>query len=831
MTDEKDEKKDKKNTLSLNVSGKGNTPDISKILEERAKVQKGRTRVEIIGSKKASEVVDTNVGVDKSKKAPYDDTRTESKDSNLGGNLTSEERALRAKFAAENYDNSVAAQPSGLSSFKVVHKKYSDSQGITSATNLTGNSDLPVSLNTSDVDDNKTVQDVSSKFATSKKEATKDKDFEEDKKEKKKTIVVDQKRAKKNWKDAYAVGEEGEEEEDEEEQEEIKYEKETPLKFTQARRKNKRRKVLRDKIVRDIILDKPLSVKDLATKMTEKSSLVIKFLTKLSLEVKEDTIIDLETAELAINEFGHNLKIKDVEIIESQYFVFDDNPEDLKERPPVVTIMGHVDHGKTTLLDSIRKANIAAKEAGGITQHIGAYQIKTAEGKFITFLDTPGHEAFSQIRARGSKVTDIIVLVVAADDGVKPQTIEAISHAKLANVPVIVAINKIDKPDKNITRLKAELLQHNIVLEEMGGDILSVEISAKNNIGIDKLLELILLQSEVLDLKTNYNALGRGSVIEVKQEKGIGFLASVVVERGTLRLGDLFVCGRESGRIKVMINDKGERIKEALPSLPVEISGFSTTVDAGDSFIVVKNEIKANELIEYRKQNFVIVDKKDNAKSILEILASSMDEVKTLVLVIKADTQGSLEAIIGSLNKINHKEVEVKIIYHGVGEIAESDVMLAKAGGGIVIGFNSRANGKARDIAKKEGIDIRYHSIIYNLIDDIKLILSGLLDPNIVENIIGYAEVRDVFDVSKVGKIAGCYVRDGVLRKSSYVRVLRNNVVIHSGVLSHLKRFKDDVKEVKHDFECGASLSNYTDIRVGDMIECYEKTEVKNNLE
>ncbi|MDR2007694.1 MAG: translation initiation factor IF-2 [Alphaproteobacteria bacterium] len=835
--DDKTVEKGKK-TLSLSLNT-DSSPDISKILEEKLKAQKGK-KIEVRGGK-----------------APKKDGEKDSQSENQT-HLTTEEKELRAKLASTNLE-SEAASPV-VSRLNVVQKEQEEP---TEVMNETERENLEKSVEAEALQpleeevvavaeevafssnhvikssfEVKVVVDHTQKVAEKNKQdrdAKEIKEFsveaEEEKKSKKKSSDGEARRAAgaKNWKSSYAVAEE--EDEDFEEEEEAEDEEIKPKKQITVKRKNKRKSLTKDKIIRNVEVHGEIAVKDLAAKMSEKTSALLKFLAKMDDSINLNSLLDAETAELAIIEFGHKPNIIDTSSIESQYFIFNDKPEELKERPPVVTIMGHVDHGKTTLLDTIRKTNVVSKEAGGITQHIGAYMVKSPSGKMITFLDTPGHEAFGQIRARGSRITDIVVLVVAADDGIKPQTIEAINHAKVAGVPIIVAINKIDKPDANSMKVKSELLTQNLVVEEMGGDILAVEISAKANTGIDKLLEAILLQAEMLDLKTNYKAPGKASVIEVKQEKGFGYLASVLVERGTLHVGDYFVCGNSSGKIKVMINDKGERLKEAPPSTPVEISGFADVVQAGDSFIVVKNEAAANELLEYRKSKAAKTENKNTTQNILDILSNEILDVKTLALIVKADTQGSLEAIKSSLDKIIHEAVEIKIIHSGVGEITESDVMLSNTGSAIIFGFNTRANAKARDLAKKEDIELRYHSIIYNLVDDAKLILSGLLDPDIVENILGTAEVREVFDVSRVGRIAGCYVLDGLLRRNAYVRVLRENVVVHEGVLSQLKRFKDDAKEVKAGYECGAAIENFNDVRVGDNIECFEKVEVRNTIE
>lgn len=850
-----DDKKDetiKTKTLSLSLGG-DKSPDISKILEEKSKAQKGK--IEFISTKS-------------SKKDKTDSLQNDTVEPK--GHLTSAEKELRLKLASQEIDDVSSVTPV-VSNFKSVKKEVNKKpveeeleitkqeaeeekkvdilvEEILAEEDQSFSANAPSHIIKSSFEV-KVVENNAYKIAEKNRfekeqvhiqtptKTTNDfkdtKSFsvesEEDKKSKKKLAELEARRANapKNWKSAYVVVEE----DSEDDAEDGVVEEYKPRKIYPVKRKNKRKNLTKEKIIRDVEVYNEISVKDLALRMSEKAPKILRFLAKLDDNLNVDSILDAETAELVITEFGHRAVVIDTSSVESQYFIFNDKLEELEERPPVVTIMGHVDHGKTTLLDTIRKANIAAKEAGGITQHIGAYQVKSKDGKLITFLDTPGHEAFGQIRARGSKVTDIVVLVVSADDGIKPQTVEAINHAKVAGVPIIVAINKMDKPDANAMKVRTELLSHDLVVEEMGGDILAVEISAKNNTGIDKLLETILLQAEILDLKTNYKALGKASVIEVKQEKGFGYLASVLVERGTLRLGDYFVCGLYTGKIKVMINDKGERLKEAGPATPIEVSGFNGSVNAGDSFVVVKNESSANELVQYRAEKASKVEKKDTTQSILDFLTNELNELKTLNVIVKTDTQGSLEAIKSSLDKIIHKDIEVKMVHSGVGEITESDMMLSNSGSAIIFGFNARANAKARDLAKREGIELRYHSIIYNLVDDVKLILTGMLDPDVVENIIGYAQVREVFNVSKVGNVAGCYVTEGILKRSAFVRVLRENVVVHDGVLSQLKRFKDDAKEVKHEYECGVALEGYNDVRVGDQIECYEKVEVRNSVD
>ena len=547
-------------------------------------------------------------------------------------------------------------------------------------------------------------------------------------------------------------------------------------------------------------------------------------LKSIGVEASNDYILDVTTAELLASELNHTVNVIEEESIEKLLNTFNDKPVDLIKRTPVVAIMGHVDHGKTSLLDTIRKTNVVKGEVGGITQHIGAYQIYTDKGDPITFLDTPGHEAFDKIRSRGSKLTDIILLVIAADDGLKPQTIEAINHAHTEEVPIIVVINKIDKSDINIPKIKADLLQNNVILEEIGGDTLLVEISVKNTIGIDKLIDTILLQADLLELKTNPVGRAKGTIIEVTQKKGIGFLATILLERGTLNLSDSFTCGTQIGKVKMIINDQGKRLKSAGPYLPVEISGFNNAVEAGDSFLVVEDEKQALELADYRIQREKQLQITKENFDLTKLLSDSTDDMRVLSVIIKADTQGSLEAIISSLEGITNDLIKINVILGGLGEITESDINFANVSNAVVFGFNTRANNNAKELSKKYNIELRYHSIIYKIIDDVKMIMSGMLDPEIVENIIGYANVKQVFSINKLGNIAGCVVTEGIIKKAAFVRLLRNNVVLYDDVLSQLKHFKDDVKEVKSGTECGIAFANYDDILAGDIIECYEKS-------
>src|SRR5690606_20105221 len=509
-----------------------------------------------------------------------------------------------------------------------------------------------------------------------------------------------------------------------------------------------------------------------------------------------------------------------------------DAEDTLRPRPPVVTVMGHVDHGKTSLLDALRQTDVASGEAGGITQHIGAYQVHMQSGKSITFLDTPGHEAFTQMRARGAKVTDIVVLVVAADDSVMPQTVEAIHHAKAAGVPLVVAINKCDKPQANPQKVRQELLNHEVVVEQMGGEVQSVEVSAKTRKGLDALEEAILLQAEILDLKANPDRKAEGVVVEAKLERGRGSVATVLVQRGTLHVGDVFVAGSSWGRVRALIDDKGKNVVSAGPAVPVEVLGLQGTPEAGDEFVVVENEARAREVAEFRERKQREARSAVSARGTLEQMFSKIKagEQKELPIVVKTDVQGSLEAILAAAKKLSTDEVAVRVLHGAVGGINESDVALAAASKGAIIGFNVRASKQARDLAERDGVDIRYYSIIYNLMDDLKALLSGMLAPTIRENFLGYAEIREVFNISKVGKVAGCMVTEGLVKRGAKVRLLRDNVVIHEGQLSTLKRFKDDVREVKQGMDCGMSFENYNDIQQGDVIECFELESVAREL-
>ena len=531
-----------------------------------------------------------------------------------------------------------------------------------------------------------------------------------------------------------------------------------------------------------------------------------------------------DTAQIVVEEMGHRVKRVSDSDVELGLKGEEDRPEEMQPRAPVVTVMGHVDHGKTSLLDALRETNVASHEAGGITQHIGAYQITVKTGDKITFIDTPGHEAFSEMRARGAKVTDIVVLVVAANDGIMPQTVEAIRHAQAAEVPIVVAINKIDLPGADPMKVKTALLQHGIAVEELGGESLCAEVSAKKRINIDKLVEAILLQAEILDLKANPNRKAEGAVIEAKMEKGRGSVATVLVQKGTLHIGDIVIAGKEWGRVRAVFNEMGKKMNEAGPAAPVEVLGLQGTPAAGDDFIVVADENQAKEVTGYRIRKERDAKLVKSAKSAMEQMLDKIKsgEVKHLPVIIKADVQGSIEAIEGTITKLSNDEVSVQILHSAVGPISDSDVTLAKASNAFIIGFNVRAIPHARDMARQDGVDIRYYSIIYDVADDIKKALEGMLSPELKEKILGYAEIRNVFNITGVGKVAGCMITEGMVKRGAKVRLLRDNVVIHDGSLGQLKRFKDDVKEVKEGYECGMSFENYNDIQVGDFIECYE---------
>lgn len=602
------------------------------------------------------------------------------------------------------------------------------------------------------------------------------------------------------------------------------------------RRREKEKRALqnqgpREKISREVTIPETITVQELANRMAERSVDVIKHLMKQGTMAKITDVLDADTAQLIAEELGHTVKRVSDADVEEGLFTEDDHDEHMVSRPPVVTVMGHVDHGKTSVLDALRNANVVSGEAGGITQHIGAYQVEH-DGYKATFIDTPGHAAFTAMRARGAKSTDIVILVVAADDSVMPQTIEAINHARAAQVPIIVAINKIDKPDADPTRVKTDLLQHEVVVESMSGETLEVEISALKNINLDKLLEAIHLQSELLELKANPDRAADGTVIEAKLDRGRGPVATVLVQRGTIRQGDILVVGREWGRVRALIDDKGNQIKEAGPSTPVEVLGLQGAPDAGDQFAVVENEARAREIAEYRQSLRRDLSQAAGVRGSLEQMMSQLktEGAQEIPVVIKGDVQGSVEAIAGALDKLGTDEVRARVIHSAVGGITESDVTLASASRAPILGFNVRANKQARDAAEREGIEIRYYNVIYDLVDDVKAVMSGKLAPEMRETFLGNAEILEVFNISKVGKVAGCRITEGTVERGAKVRLIRDNVVVHEGTLSTLKRFKDEVKDVVAGQECGMAFENYQDMRQGDVIECYRVEEIARSL-
>jgi translation initiation factor IF-2 len=590
----------------------------------------------------------------------------------------------------------------------------------------------------------------------------------------------------------------------------------------------------KEKVFREVTLPETITIQELANRMSERAVDIIRLLMKQGQMHKITDVIDADTAQLIAEEMGHTVKRVSESDVEEGLFDAQDDPEMLRPRPPVVTIMGHVDHGKTSLLDAIRKTNVVSGEAGGITQHIGAYQVTSPQGGLITFIDTPGHAAFTAMRARGARVTDIVVLVVAANDSVMPQTIEAISHAKAAKVPMIVAINKVDLPDARPERVKTDLLQHDVQVESMGGETLEIELSAKTGKNLDKLLEAIQLQAEVLDLKANPDREAEGTVIEAKLDRGRGPVATVLVQRGTLVHGDIVVAGSEWGRIRALINDRGEQVDFAEPSVPVEILGFTAAPEAGDRLAVVETEARAREITEYRvrqKREKALAKAAGAGRSLMDMMSQIKEAgKKELALVIKGDVQGSVEAISGAIEKLSTDEVMARVIHSGVGGITESDITLANTTGAVVIGFNVRAHKEGREAAERAGVEIRYYNIIYDLVNDIKAAMSGLLAPTLRETMLGNAKILEVFNITKVGKVAGCQITDGKVERGANVRLIRDNVVIHEGMLKTLKRFKDEVKEVQTGQECGMAFEKYEDMRAGDVIECYRVEEVKRTL-
>ena len=586
------------------------------------------------------------------------------------------------------------------------------------------------------------------------------------------------------------------------------------------------------KIQREVIVPEVITIQELANRMAERGVDVIKFLMRDGEMRKITDVIDADTAQLIAEEFGHTVRRVSEADVEEGFIGEEDHAEDLKPRAPIVTIMGHVDHGKTSLLDAIRTTNVVSQEAGGITQHIGAYQVVTPLGHKVTFIDTPGHEAFTAMRQRGAQVTDIVVLVVAADDGVKPQTVEAVNHAKAAGVPMIVAINKIDKQGADPQRVRTELLSHEIVVETLGGDTLEVEVSALKKIGLDKLLEAIALQAEVLELTANPERAAEGVIVEAKLERGRGPVGTALIQRGTLHLGDLVVAGSAYGRVRAMINELGEHVTSAGPSVPVEVLGFDSAPEAGDQFAVVENEARAREITDYRqrerRKRLAVAGQRGSLEQMMTNLKSA--GVKEFTLLVKGDVQGSVEAIVAALDKLGTDEVRARIVHAGVGGITESDVGLAATSGAAILGFNVRANAQAREAAERDGVEIRYYAVIYDLVDEVKQAMSGLLAPTRKETFLGNAEILEVFTISKVGKVAGCRVTEGKVERGAQVRLIRDNVVVHEGKLSTLKRFKDEVRDVVAGQECGMAFEGYQDMRQGDVIECFEVEHVQRTL-
>jgi translation initiation factor IF-2 len=586
------------------------------------------------------------------------------------------------------------------------------------------------------------------------------------------------------------------------------------------------------KIQRDVIIPEVITIQELANRMAERGVDVIKSLMRDGDMHKITDVIDADTAQLVAEEFGHTVRRVSEADVEEGFIGADDQAEDLQPRAPIVTIMGHVDHGKTSLLDAIRTTNVVSQEAGGITQHIGAYQVVTPAGHKVTFIDTPGHEAFTAMRQRGAQVTDIVILVVAADDGVKPQTVEAINHAKAAGVPMIVAINKVDKPGADPQRVRTELLSQEIVVESLGGDTLEVEVSALKRTGLDKLLDAIALQAEVLELRANPDRAAEGVIVEAKLERGRGPVGTALIQRGTLHLGDLIVAGSAYGRVRALINELGEQVSSAGPSVPVEVLGFDSAPEAGDQFAVVENEARAREITDYRqrerRKRLAVAGQRGSLEQMMSNLKAA--GTKEFTLLVKGDVQGSVEAIVAALDKLGTEEVRARIVHAGVGGITESDVGLAATSGAVILGFNVRANAQAREAAEREGVEIRYYNVIYDLVDEVKQAMSGLLAPTRRETFLGNAEILEVFTISKVGKVAGCRVTEGKVERGAQVRLIRDNVVVHEGKLSTLKRFKDEVREVVAGQECGMAFEGYQDMRQGDVIECFEVEHVQRTL-
>ena len=592
-----------------------------------------------------------------------------------------------------------------------------------------------------------------------------------------------------------------------------------------------------EKVSREVQLPETITLQELAVRMKERVADVVKYMMQQGEMMRSNDIVDADTAEVIASEFGHTVKRVSEADVEIGLEGIEDDEADMTPRAPIVTVMGHVDHGKTSLLDALRKTDVVAGEAGGITQHIGAYQVQLASKDKITVLDTPGHAAFSAMRARGATVTDIVILVVAADDGVMPQTQEAIAHAKAAEAPMIVAVNKIDKPDAKPDNVLTQLLQYDVQVESMGGDVQAVSVSAITGEGLDKLTEAITLQAELMELKANANRAADGSVVESQLDKGRGPVATVLVKRGTLKRGDIVVAGAQWGKVRALFNERGQQMKEATPSLPAEVLGLDGAPDPGEQFVVVDTEARAREITEYRQRQKRQVQGRAGAaartslETILNRLKDGAVQTSEMPIVVKGDVQGSVEAISQSMDKISTEEVRAHVIHGAVGGISESDVLLAQSSGAPIFAFNVRANKQARDLAEQEGVEIRYYSVIYDLIDDVKNTLSGMLAPEKRETFLGYAEILEVFNITKTGKVAGCRMTEGVVKRGCGVRLLRDDVVIHEGDLKTLKRFKDEVAEVSNGQECGMAFEKYEDIRVGDRIECFQIEEIERRLE
>lgn len=831
--DSNEEQATTKKTLTLGIKGKNTLEKLKENIAQKAQVIKGKSVVEVLSQKSASlksNLADIAPLGQTVKKAPpvKDQEDVVATSEKLSDSLTERERQHRQsvleKSRQKSEKDTVSSQDTFIA-FSVVesaaqapkNEEASEVQHHNKSSDWPNNKDIPKKEETLE------EKAVRKKIAAKKKEKN---DTE------------------RSWRNAYYEEDDLEDTENEVNEEKVVLpnEEAKPVsviqnKFFGAISSNFKRvgKTKKDKYgnknkaKKEVTITGQEDVKMLSHNSGEKLKDVLSKLNSLDIEADEDTILDLDTAEVLLLELGHTVVVKNLQQEIMEVYKYKDEEKDLEARHPVVTIMGHVDHGKTTLLDYIRKSNVVSKESGGITQHIGAYQTTNKDGNKITFLDTPGHEAFAEMRVRGALVTDIIVLVVAADDGLKQQSIEVINHANSAGVPIIVAINKIDKPNANSSKVKTELLQYNIVLEELGGKTLSSEVSALKGTGVDNLLDNIVLEAELLDLKANKSRLAIGTVIESKVEKGRGIVATLIIQNGTLKQGDLFVVGESYGKVRLLNDENGKPLKSATPSMPVEVTGFNGEVRAGDEFLVVKTESDAKKIIEYKK---IKASKQEDAVdgNNINLLFSTQEDIDYLPIILKADVYGSKEAILGALEKIGNNEVKVKVVHSGVGAINDSDVLLAKTTGAVICGFNVRANNQSKILANSEKVDIAYFSIIYDLLDNLKERLSGMLQPKVTENIIGYAEVKEVFSITKLGKIAGCVVTEGFIRRSAGVRLLRDNVVIYEGTLLQLKRFKDEVKEVQGGQECGVMLQSFQDIVKGDVVECFEKITEKVKL-